>query len=101
MARRKAENLLAAARAAARPARIPARDLLTYRDDKGELSARTVRLRAVRRANAGLLVEAHCRLCNAVRCFRADHVVSLADVLSGRVCPDPRVYLAGLEGASA
>ena len=102
MARREAENLLAAARAAAKTARIPARDLLlTYRADDGELSARTVRLRAVRRAGSGLLVEAHCRLRNAVRCFRADRVVSLADVLSGRVCPDPRAWLAGLEGAAA
>jgi predicted DNA-binding transcriptional regulator YafY len=89
MARRRAENLLAAARAAAKPARIPARDLLlTYRDDKGELTARTVLLTKVRRAGSGLLVEAHCRLRNAVRCFRADRVVALADVLSG-VCPDP------------
>jgi hypothetical protein len=38
---------------------------------------------------------------NAVRCFRADRVVALADVLSGRVCPDPCAYLAGLEGVAA
>ena len=102
VARHKAENLLAAARSAAKPARIPARDLLlTYRDDKGDLTARTVRLRAVRRGGSGLLVEAHCKLRNAVRCFRADRVVALADVLSGRVCPDPRAYLAGLEGVAA
>ena len=102
VAKRRAENLLAAARAGAKPARIPARDLLlTYRDDKGELTARSVCLRAVRRANSGLLVEAHCRLRNPVRCFRADRVVALADVRSGRVCPDPRAYFAGLEGAAA
>jgi hypothetical protein len=54
---------LAAARSAAKPARIPARDLLlTYRDDKGDLTARTVRHRAVRRAATGLLVEADCCL---------------------------------------
>ncbi len=75
--------------------------MLTYRDDKGDLTARTVRLTKVHRAGSGLLVEAHCRLRNAVRCFRADRVVSFADVLSGRVCPDPRAYLAGLEGAAA
>jgi predicted DNA-binding transcriptional regulator YafY len=101
-AKRRAENLLAAARSAAKPARIPARDLLlTYRDDKGDLTARTVRHRAVRRAATGLLVEADCCLRGAVRQFRADRVVALADVLLGRVCPDPRAYLAGLEGAAA
>ena len=101
-AKRRAENLLAAARSAAKPARIPARDLLlTYRDDKGDLTARTVRLRAVRRAATGLLVEADCCLRGAVRQFRADRVVAPADVLLGRVCPDPRAYLAGLEGAAA
>jgi predicted DNA-binding transcriptional regulator YafY len=106
-AKRRAENLLAAARSAAgtsgatKPARIPARDLLlTYRDDKGDLTARTVRHRAVRRAATGLLVEADCCLRGAVRQFRADRVVALVDVLLGRVCPDPRVYLAGLEGAA-
>ena len=101
-AKRRAENLLAAARSAAKPARIPARDLLlTYRDDKGDLTARTVRHRAVRRAATGLLVEADCCLRGAVRQFRADRVVALVDVLLGRVCPDPRAYLAGLEGAAA
>src|SRR5918997_1742507 len=99
VAKRRAENLLAAARSAAKPARIPARDLLlTYRDDKGEIIARTVRLTKVRRAGPGLLVEAHCRLRNAVRCFRADRVLALADFASGRVCPDPRAWLAGLDG---
>jgi hypothetical protein len=87
---------------AVKPPRIPNRDLvLTYQDDKGEMTARTVRLVKVRRAGSGLLVEAHCRLRNSVRCFRADRVLALADVRSGRVCPDPRVYLAGLEGVSA
>jgi predicted DNA-binding transcriptional regulator YafY len=101
-ARRKAENLLAAARSAAKQARIPNRDLLlTYRDEKGELSARHVRITAVRRSSAEILVEAHCRLRGAPRCFRADRVVALADLASGRVCPDPRSYLAGLEGAAA
>ena len=101
MAKRKAENLLAAARSAAKPARIPARDLLlTYRDDKGETTARTGSLLKVRRSGSSLLVEAHCRLRNAVRCFRADRVLALADLASGRVCPDPRAYLAGLEGAA-
>ena len=101
-AKRRAENLLAAARSAAKPARIPARDLLlTYRDDKGDLTARTVRHRAVRRAATGLLVEADCCLRGAVRQFRADRVVALVDVLLGRVCPDPRACLAGLEGAAA
>src|SRR5918997_1451776 len=101
VAKRKAENLLAAARSAAKPARIPARDLLlTYCDNKGELTARTVRLTKVSRSGSGLLVEAHCRLRNAVRCFRADRVVALADVRSGRVCPDPAAYLAGLEAAA-
>jgi predicted DNA-binding transcriptional regulator YafY len=75
--------------------------LLTYRDDKGDLTARTVRHRAVRRAATGLLVEADCCLRGAVRQFRADRVVALVDVLLGRVCPDPRAYLAGLEGAAA
>ena len=90
------------ARPAAKPARVPARNLLlTYRAEDGELTARTVRLTKVRRAGSGLLVEAHCRLRNAVRCFRADHVVALADLASGRVCPDPRAYFAGLEGAAA
>ena len=98
MAHRRAENQLAAARSATKPARDL---LLTYQDDKDEMTARTVRLVKVRGANTGLPVEAHCRLRNAVRCFRADRVVSLADVRSGRVCPDPRVYLAGLEGVSA
>ena len=103
MARRKAENLLAAARSAAKPPRIPARDLLlTYRDDKGEMTVGAVRLRAVRRSGSGsgLLVEAQCRLRNAVRCFRADPVLALADVRSGRLCPDLRSYLAGLEGVA-
>ena len=101
VAKRRAENLLAAARSVAKPARIPGRDLLlTYRDDKGAETARTVRLVKVRRAGSGLLVEAHCRLRNAVRCFRADRVVALADLGSGRVCPDPRAYLAGLEGVA-
>ena len=101
-AKRRAENLLAAARSAAKPARIPARDLLlTYRDDKGDLTTRSVRHRAVRRAATGLLVEADCCLRGAVRQFRADRVVALVDVLLGRVCPDPRAYLAGLEGAAA
>ena len=100
-AKRRAQNLLAAARSAAKPARIPARDLLlTYRDDKGAETARTVRLVKVRRAGSGLLVEAHCRLRDALRCFRADRVVALADLGSGRVCADPRAYLAGLEGAA-
>ncbi len=101
-AKRQAANLLAAARAASKPARIRARDLLlTYRDDKGEATARTVRIVKVRRAGSGLLVEAHCRLRDALRCFRVDRVVSLADLASGRVCPDPASYLAGLEGAAA
>ena len=102
MARFQVGNLLAAARSAAKPARVPARDLLlTYRDDKGELTARTVRLVRVRRTATGLLAEAHCRLRDAIRCFRVDRVVSLADVASGRVCPDARSYLTGLEGAAA
>ena len=102
IARRSAGNLLAAARSAAKPARIPARDLLlTYRGDKGEATARTVRLIRVRSTAKSLLVEAHCRLRDTLRCFRVDRVVSLADLASGRVCPDPRAYLAGLEGAAA
>ena len=45
MARRRPENLLAVARSASKPARIPARNLLlTYRHEDGETTARTVRL---------------------------------------------------------
>jgi predicted DNA-binding transcriptional regulator YafY len=55
----------------------------------------------VRRAKSSLVVEAHCRLRNAVRCFHADRVVSLADVLSGRVCPDLRAVALAPCGAWA
>ena len=49
------------------------------------------------RVRHGLVVEAHCRLPDAQRRFRVDRVTALTDLASGRVCPDPCAYLAGLE----
>jgi hypothetical protein len=84
---------------AAKPARVPDRDLLlTYRDETNEDTVRRVRIHRVRRVPDGLVVEAHCRLRDAPRRFRVDRVTALADLGTGRVCPDPLAFLVGLEG---
>lgn len=67
--------------------------ILTYRGSKGDPSVRLVTCQRLDQAGGQLYLWAYCHTRSAIRQFRADRIVELADADSGEVFGEPVSYL--------
>ncbi len=71
----------------------PAGALLEYRDARGAVSERALTVRAIYPHDGCIMVQGICQLRNAMRAFRSDRILRLADPATGEVFTDIEVTL--------